>query len=107
MKKILKVLQPVGIALGAIFALLVAPIALGAASVKAPMLAASVKVVDHMLIAYTFAQTAPSTVAEMTTEVTGFANTLMPSWLVYVVFALIAAISIWLIGRAIGAMKRT
>lgn len=61
---------------------------------------------NPLLIGYTFAQTAPSTIAEMSTEVTGFANTLMPAWLVYVVFALIAAMGIWLISRAIGSMKR-
>jgi glucan phosphoethanolaminetransferase (alkaline phosphatase superfamily) len=63
-------------------------------------------VADPLLIAYTFAQTAPETIAEMSTEVTGFANTLMPSWLIYVVFALIAALGIWLIQRAISGMKR-
>ena len=60
---------------------------------------------NWLLIQATYAQTAPESISEMSSEVTGFANTLMPAWLVYVVFALIAALGIWLIGRAIRAMK--
>ena len=61
---------------------------------------------DPYLVAVTYAQTAPQTISEMSTEVTGFATTLMPAWLVYVVFALIAAFGIWIISRAIAGMKR-
>jgi len=53
----------------------------------------------------TFAQTAPQTIAEMSSEVSGFATDIMPAWLVYVVFALIASLGIWLISRAIRGMK--
>lgn len=81
---------------------LVLPVLLKTASVVLP---AAGRVSDWMIQA-TFAQTAPQSIAEMSTEVTGFANTIMPAWLVYVVFALIAALGIWIISRSVSSMKR-
>jgi hypothetical protein len=101
-----KKLSRIGIALGgAVCGLLAAlsfPVLMQQVSEYVPQLAN----VNPMLIAYTFAQTAPQSIGEMTTEVSGFATTIMPAWLVYVVFALVAAMGIWLIGRAVGSMKR-
>lgn len=60
---------------------------------------------NGVLISWTFAQTAPATIDEMGTAVTGFATQLVPGWLMYVVFVLIAALAIWLISRALRSMK--
>jgi hypothetical protein len=100
--KIAKLVSAVGGAFLALLGALAFPVIFAQVSSYVPQLSAY----NPLLIAYTHAQTAPSTIAEMTTEVTTFANSIMPSWLVYVVFALIAAMGIWLIGRAIHSMKR-
>jgi hypothetical protein len=102
MKRLLKLGATLGASFtGLLAAFLTLPI-VGEIAVKATGVANSV---PNWLIQATYAQTGPATIGEMTTEVTGFATTLMPNWLVYVVFALIAGVGIWLIGRAIRAMK--
>lgn len=90
---------------GSFGAFLLAMVALSEGVINTLGVEAAQRLIDPSLIAYTFAQTAPQTIAEMTTEVTGFATTLIPAWLIYVVFALVAALGIWLIGRAVRAMK--
>jgi hypothetical protein len=100
--RLVKLLSAIGGSLVSLASALAFPVLFAQVSTYVPQLTAY----NPLLIAYTFAQTAPTTIAEMTTEVTTFADTIMPSWLVYVVFALVAAVAIWLIGRAIHSMKR-
>jgi len=100
--KLSRIFAPIGLGIVALATALSFPVLFANVSTYVPSLAQY----NPLLIAYTYAQTAPETIAEMSTEVTGFADTLMPAWLVYVVFVLVAALGIWIIARAISGMKR-
>jgi hypothetical protein len=100
--RVLKVLVLAGFGTVAALAL---PILLSAIAPLTPTLSKVAAVVNPLLIATTFAQTAPTTIAEMSTEVSTFATSVMPAWTMYVVFVLIAAIVVWLISRFIRSMK--
>lgn len=102
MKKALRLLAP--LVLGC--ALLMGAIALPALT-NAPVVSATAGQVIFApwQVQFTYAQTGPTTISEMSTEVSTFATTVMPYWTTYVVGALIFALAAWLIGRFIRAMK--
>ena len=103
--RFLKLLKPVAFAAIGLVTAFALPIFLSAIAPLAPVAAKVAAVVNPLLIAVTFAQTAPETIAEMSTEVASFATSVMPAWTMYVVFVLIAAIVVWLISRFIRSMK--
>lgn len=99
--KSLKVLSALVGGMVSLMSALVMPVLAQKAATVAPALA---KVQDY-LIQSTFAQTAPSTISEMSSEVSTMATTIMPGWTMYAIFGLIAALAIWIIARAIRGMK--
>jgi disulfide bond formation protein DsbB len=101
--KLLRLAIPVICAISLLLAVLFVPVLLSAST--NPQVERVAQYVNPLLVAYTYAQTAPQTIAEMSTEVDTFATTVMPAWTLYVVFVLIAAIVVWLISRFIRSMK--
>jgi len=88
--------------LAALSLALALPVAFGQISVYVPTLAKY----NPLLIAVTFAQTAPSTLPEITAAVTDNATSFLPGYQLYAVFGLLVVFGIFLIVRLISGLRR-
>jgi len=102
-KKFLKLALP--LVLGLSVAVVAISIPVLSNAVPVAHLSPVARILSPWSIQATYAQTGPTTITEMSDEVSTFAGTVMPYWTTYVVAALIFSLSAWLIGRFIRAMK--
>lgn len=97
--RLLKLASVLAGSLFALFAVMAFPVLLQQSSVLVPQLAS----VSDLLIASTLAQTA--TVATITTDVSTMLTGILPDWLTFILFAVVAALGAFLFGRFLRSAK--